>query len=214
MTGILTTLAEQTAPGRAALLVIDMQNDFCAEGGYVQREKGYDVSFAKKVAQNIATALTSARAIGMDVVWVRSEFDFKFLPPAHIAKRASEGCCLEGTWGAEFFEVAPLPDELIVTKHAFSAFRSTSLDLLLRGKGIQTLIVAGVATNVCVDSTLREGFFLGYYVVLLEDCVGSNNRVGHEGTLATVRTNFGFVVSSDVVFKVLAQRGDSGSPPN
>ncbi len=68
MTGILTTLAEQTAPGRAALLVIDMQNDFCAEGGYVQREKGYDVSFAKKVAQNIATALTSARAIGMDVV--------------------------------------------------------------------------------------------------------------------------------------------------
>jgi ureidoacrylate peracid hydrolase len=63
--------------------------------------------------------------------------------------------------------------------------------------------VTGVATNVCVDSTLREGFFLGYYIVLLEDCVGSNSKAGHEGTLATVRNNIGTVATSATLIEAL-----------
>lgn len=196
MAELLKTLQDQIRPERAALLIIDMQNDFCAQGGFLQKEKGYDVGFAPAVAAHIQTALTAARAAGMLVVWVRSHYDFKYLAAPHIVKRAREGCCLEGSWGADFFALQPRADEPIVDKHHFSGFIGTPLDEVLRKHGIETLVVTGVATNVCVDSTLRDGFFLGYYIVLLEDCVGSNNAAGHAGTLATVRTNIGTVMPS------------------
>jgi ureidoacrylate peracid hydrolase len=195
MTVILPTLEEQARPDRAALLVIDMQNDFCAEGGFLHNERGYNVEFAKAVADNIGTAVAHARAAAMPVVWVRSIYDFKYLTGPHIVKRRSEGCCMEGSWGADFFRLKPEPDDLIIDKHHYSAFRDTALDTALRRRGIATLVITGVATNVCVDSTLRDGFFLGYYIVLLEDCVGSNSKAGHDGTLASVRNNIGIVAS-------------------
>ena len=184
-------LAEQTA-----LLVIDMQNDFCAVGGYLQRERDYDVSQTPGIAQRIGVAVAAAREAGMPVVWIRSIYDFKYLNEAGRAKRGEEGCCLEGTWGVDFFELAPAAGELIVDKHCFSGFQNTPLDAELRAQNVRTLVVTGVSTNVCVDSTLREGFFLGYHIVLLEDCVGSNSRAGHDGTLATVRNNIGTVMTS------------------
>jgi ureidoacrylate peracid hydrolase len=203
MDPILRTFEEQCRPEHTALLVIDMQNDFCAEGGFLQKERNYDVRFAGTLADNIRPVVDAARAAGVPVVWIRSIYDFKYLADPHIVKRRSEGCCLEGSWGADFFELAPAPGEAIVDKHCYSGFRDTPLDGELRSRGIRTLILAGVATNVCVDSTLREGFFLGYYIVLLEDCVGSNSRAGHEGTLATVRNNIGTVVPSSVVIEML-----------
>jgi ureidoacrylate peracid hydrolase len=203
---ILATIEEQCRPEHTALLVIDMQNDFCAEGGFLQKERGYDVGFAATVADNIRSVVDAAREAGMPVVWVRSIYDYKYLADPHIVKRRGEGCCMEGSWGADFFALAPAPGELIVDKHCYNGFRETTLDADLRSRGIRTLIVTGVATNVCVDSTLREGFFLGYYIVLLEDCVGSNSRAGHEGTLATVRNNIGTVAPSHAVIEMLARR--------
>ena len=196
MASLLSTLEQQTRPDHAALLVIDMQNDFCAVDGFLQRERGYDVDFAKTVADNIATAVDAAREAGMLVVWIRSVYDFKYLAAPHIVKRREEGCCLEGSWGADFFLLQPKPDEPIVTKHHYSAFVGTPLDGILHKNDIRTLVMTGVATNVCVDSTLRDGFFAGYYIVLLEDCVGSNSVAGHNGTLATVRNNIGTVIRS------------------
>jgi ureidoacrylate peracid hydrolase len=203
---ILATVEEQCRPEHTALLVIDMQNDFCAEGGFLQKERGYDVGFAATVAENIRAVVDVARQAAMPVVWVRSVYDYKYLAEPHIVKRRGEGCCMEGSWGADFFALTPAPDELIVDKHCYNGFRETPLDANLRSRGIRTLIVTGVATNVCVDSTLREGFFLGYYIVLLEDCVGSNSRAGHEGTLATVRNNIGTVAPSSAVIEMLARR--------
>src|SRR5690606_26202636 len=145
---------------------------------------------------NIEKVLAAARAAGMLVVWIRSIYDFKYLAAPHIVKRGKEGCCLEGSWGADFFGLRPRAGEPIVDKHHYSGFVGTTLDEILRRHGIETLILAGVATNVCVDSTLRDGFFRGYYIVLLEDCVGSNSAPGHAGTLATVRNNIGIVTTS------------------
>ncbi len=87
MISILPEFDDQIRPDRAALLVIDMQNDFCADGGYLQKERGYNVDFAKGVAANIQTAATAARAAGMPVVWIRSIYDFKYLAAPHIVKR-------------------------------------------------------------------------------------------------------------------------------
>lgn len=199
----LTTVDTQLRSEHAALLIIDIQNDFCAEGGFLQRERNYNVGFAREVARRIGRVADAARAAGMPVVWIRSIYDFKYLTDAHIAKRVMEGCCMEGSWGAEFFEIAPAPGEFVVNKHSFNGFRDTPLDDYLRSRGIRTLVITGVATNVCVDSTLREGFFRGYYIVVLEDCVGSNSRAGHEGTLATVRNNIGAVVPSSVMMEMV-----------
>ena len=193
---VLRTLDEQLHPPHTALVVVDMQNDFCAEGGYLQRERGYDVSAIPAIAAAIRCLVAAARSAGVAVVWLRSVYDFKYLTGAHIAKRVTEGCCMEGSWGADFYELRPAAGDAVIDKHHFSGFCNTSLDRELRARGVRTLVMTGVATNVCVDSTLREGFFLGYNIVVAEDCVGSNSRAGHEGTLATVRNNIGAVVDS------------------
>jgi len=207
---ILGTLREQVRPGHAALLIVDLQNDFCAEGGFLQRSRAgsralqIDVAGNERIASRIGALAGAARAAGMPVVWVRSHYDFKYLAGSHIAKRGGvEGLCLEGTWGADFFAIRPQPGELVVDKHTFSGFHGTVLHRELQARGVRTLVLAGVATNVCIDSTLREGFFLGYYIVVAEDCVGSGNRAGHEGTLASVRVNFGSVVPSEELIELL-----------
>jgi len=211
MVSLLTTFEEQSRPDRAALLIVDMQNDFCAQGGFLQKERGYNVEFAKTVAANIETALAAARAAGMLVVWIRSIYDFKYLAAPHILKRGKEGCCLEGSWGADFFMLEPRAGEPIVDKHHYSGFVGTKLDDVLREHAIETLILVGVATNVCVDSTLRDGFFRGYYIILLEDCVGSNSAAGHSGTLASVRNNIGIVASAAAWIDVLRNQGRARS---
>jgi ureidoacrylate peracid hydrolase len=201
---MLKTIEDQLRPEHAALVVVDMQNDFCAEGGWTHKERGHDVSGCRAIAANIETLAAAARRAKMPVVWIRAIYDFKYLNEAQIAKRGKEGCCLEGTWGADFFAIRPAPGDIVVDKHSFSAFKDTVLDRELRARGVKTLMMTGVATNVCVDSTLREGFFLGYHIVVAEDCVGSANKLGHDGTLATVRTNFGAVVPSREILTFLS----------
>ncbi|WP_420145114.1 cysteine hydrolase family protein [Sphingobium sp.] len=200
-------------PARAALVVIDMQNDFCAPNGFLALRKGYDVAFADGVADRIEALLPHARAALGAVVWVRSHYDFRYLNSAEIAKRGEEGCCMEGSAGADFYRLVPMPDEAVVTKHHFDGFHDTDLDAQLRGRGIDTLVLCGVATNVCVESTLRSGFFRGYHVLLLDDCTGSGNRAGHDGTIATVRTNFGTVLSSADMVAALAGGMPTATPP-
>jgi ureidoacrylate peracid hydrolase len=204
----LATVEEQISLSSTALVVVDMQNDFCAEGGYAQTRRKHDVGFARAVAENISTLLEVARDVRLPIVWIKSIYDFKYLLPPFINKRQEEGCCLEGTWGADFFIIAPRKDETVVTKYCYNGFHDTPLDTILRSQGIQTLIFTGVATNVCVESTLRDAFFRGYYVILLSDCVGSNNKAGHAGTLTTVQTNFGHVTEARTIIECLtsAQR--------
>jgi ureidoacrylate peracid hydrolase len=212
MQGIYRTLEELVRPGHTALLVVDMQNDFCADGGYLQRTRAatsrnpirVDANVA--IAQNIESLAATAREAGVTVVWVRSVYDFKYLADAHIARREGEGCCMEGTWGADFFMIQPQGADVVVDKHTFSGFHETKLHELLQARGVKTLVLTGVATNVCVDSTLRHGFFLGYNIVVAEDCVGSGNQAGHEGTLSTVRVNFGTVTDSASLKRLLPAR--------
>src|SRR5690606_30978679 len=154
-------------------------------------------SYCAPVSEAIERLADAARRAGAPVIWVRSIYDYKYLPAAHVAKRGPEGCCMEGSWGAEFYRIGPAEGERIVDKHTFDGFHNTLLDQVLREQGIRTLLFAGVATNVCVESTLRHAYFLGYHVVLVEDGVGSNNQTGHAGTLASVKTNFGSVATAD-----------------
>lgn len=208
---ILRTLAQQVRPEHAALLVVDMQNDFCAENGFLIQARrsaaanAVSVEATVRIAENIGELATAARNAGMPVVWLCSVYDYKYLADAHIAKRDREGLCLEGSWGADYFCIRPELGDTVVWKHTFSGFHETTLHEKLQVLGVKTLLMTGVATNVCVDSTLREGFFLGYNIVVAEDCVGSGNQLAHEGTLSTVRVNIGTVVDSQALIGLIKQ---------
>jgi len=210
MQQILTTLSERASPAHTALLVIDMQNDFCAEGGHIHRVKGRDVSVCKPLAGRIAQLLASARASGVLPIWVRAIYDTKYLAPPVLAKQIDNGApgivvCGEGTWGAEYFEIAPEPGEFEVIKHRFSAFSCTELDNILRDHGIRTLVFSGVQTNICVESTLRDGLMNGYYIVVPADCVASDDQRMHEATLTNVGALFGDVTDGDTLQRLWSQ---------
>lgn len=203
---LLRNLSARVDPAHAALLVVDMQNDFCAEGGYIHKTRNADMSGSPALAKRISSLVEDGRAHGVPVVWIRANYEPRFLSPQAMLKREERQpglvCCAGGSWGWEFFAVRPHPDDLMIEKHSFSGFYGTELDRLLRFRGIKTLIFTGVATNTCVESTLRDGFFLGYYIVLVEDCCSSAARHLHQGTIENVRANFGEVTSAAELTKL------------
>jgi ureidoacrylate peracid hydrolase len=106
-----------------------------------------------------------------------------------------------GTWGAEFFGVAPAADEAVYEKTCVSAFMGTPLDRELRARGIRTLVFSGVQTNVCVDTSVRDAASLGFYVAIASDCVASHTKTLHDASLATLGFLFGDVLPSAEITK-------------
>jgi ureidoacrylate peracid hydrolase len=126
--------------------------------------------------------------------------DEEFLTPPMITRNKQlgreKGICLKGSWGSEFYQIPPTENDMILTKHAYSAFIGTDLRDKLMEKGIQSLMVTGVLTNVCCESTLRDGFMLGFYTFLVEDCCASIDNTAHLATVDNVRKYFGWVYKS------------------
>ena len=203
---LLEGLAEILDPAHTAVVVVDMQNDFCAEGGYIHETQNADMTPFAPLARRIRVLTDAARDAGAAVVWVKAVYDHELLPAPMLSKMLEKGkgavCCASGSWGADFYDLDPAAGEPVVEKHCYSAFHDTELDSVLRDRGIRTLVMTGVATNVCVDSTLREGFFNGYYIVMPPDCVGSANAALHEGTVRSVDFVFGHVPDSGEVMRI------------
>ena len=210
---LLDGLGDILDPEHTAVIVVDMQNDFCAEGGYIHATQKADMSPNRDLARRLDELLAVARDAGAAVVWIRAIYDHDKLPTPMLSKMLEKGrgavCCASGTWGADFYEIAPLDGEPVIEKHCYSAFHETGLHDLLQGRGIRTLVMTGVATNVCVESTLRAGFFHGYYIVMPPDCVASANAVLHEATIRSVDLIFGHVPDSAEVAAIWAGGGRS-----
>ena len=143
---MLKTLADKVRPQHCAILIVDMQNDFCAEGGAMHRE-GRDVTLVKQMVPRLAQLITVARAAKVPLVWIRNVYNTGpnwYLSETWLeqAERRRNGAyltipvCEPNAWNGDFYEVRPEPDEVIVTKHRYGAFESTDLDLVLRSKGI------------------------------------------------------------------------------
>ncbi|MCY4360974.1 MAG: cysteine hydrolase [Gammaproteobacteria bacterium] len=193
--------AVDISPANTALLVIDMQNDFCAREGYVQRVLGMEVGQSSEVAGSINQLVEVARDNRVTVIWIKAAYDPHYIPDNMLSKLRQAGStneilCEEGSWGAEFFGVSPLDGELVITKHCYNAFFDTELDAVLQQQCVKTLVVTGVATNVCVDSTIRDGFMRGYNIVVPEECVGSPAVELHEAALLNIHLMFGTVCHS------------------
>jgi nicotinamidase-related amidase len=218
---LLVTLADRIHPRHAALVLIDVQNDFCDRRGAVGRLND-SITMIEGAVARTKELLAGARAASLFVVHVRAEYGALFRnsgspyrfpadgrrePAVWTASAAdlSRGAmfppdavevCLTGSWGGEFVEgIAPQQGEAVVTKHRFSAFVDTGLDLMLRSRGIRTVVLAGVITNCCVESTARDAVMRDFYLVVAEDCVAVKDKLAdlHAASLESMGLYFGLV---------------------
>jgi ureidoacrylate peracid hydrolase len=207
---LLMTLEQKIDPAHAALIVVDMQNDFCADGGMMDQE-GADLGPVQAMAERLPEVLQAARSAGVLVVFIRNVYSTErnvYLSDVwleQMLRRRGDSytvreVCGADSWQGDFYgRVAPQPGEPIVTKHRYGAFHNTDLDTILRVHGIRTVVLTGVATNACVETTAREAFVRDYYVVFTADGTACYSDEAHEATLRTIDKYFGVVASLDEV---------------
>lgn len=192
-------------PNTTALIVIDVQNDFCHPEGAFARA-GHDTSPMPDVANAVQKLLLAARERQVFTIFVRATYDREVTsrPLAQNRRRRGlvESLCREGTWGADWCGgVVPVgaPNEVVLTKHRFDAFQGTPLDLYLRNNSIRTVVVTGVATSGCVESTVRDAFFHDYTVVVPRDAVAEAGQVYHEHSLAVMKRAFATITDTEAI---------------
>jgi len=221
---LLTSLEEKTAPDHAALVVVDVQNDFCAPGGMMDNE-GLDLAAVQAMAARLPSLIDAARVAGVLVVFIRNVYSTEgnlYLSDSWLEQAArrrggsytQRDICAEGSWEGDFYgNVRPRPGEPVVTKHRFSAFHNTDLETILKSHAIRTVVMTGVASNVCVETTAREAFVRDYYVVFLSDGTATYADEDHQATLRVIDRSFGEVTSVAAVERIWRggeQEGDGG----
>ena len=199
---ILKTLKERCDPRYAALIVVDVQNDFVSPEGSAGK-RGDDVGPAMAMIPNLTGLIDQARRVGLTIIYIRTTHS-DWTDTASWVYRTSQksglSTCREGSWGAEFYDgIGPLPTERVVIKHRYSAFINTDLNTVLKARGIQSVLVCGVATNVCVETTARDGYMYDYYVTMIDDCSAAYDAKLHMSTLENIRRHFGLVASSNQI---------------
>jgi ureidoacrylate peracid hydrolase len=189
------------SPSGTALLIVDVQNDYCHPEGCLAKQ-GMDVSQTHIMIPVLDKFIQEARKFKLPIIFIQTIHEpstdsktwMKRLKYAN-----EEGLCRKGTWGCEFFKVSPADQDIVVIKHRYSAFINTRLDSILRSLSISTLLMAGVSTNVCVESTARDGFMLDYDIVFLSDCTAAFSEEAHDMTLKNIDEYFGTVMRSNEI---------------
>jgi len=207
--------------GRTAVIVVDMQNAFVSRGGMFDIA-GRDLSEAEGVIENNRRMIDAARKAGCKIVYLKMSYDPDYSnsggpesPNWHkelglvMMRKNPEywgRFVTKGSWDEEICdELKPEPGDIVVRKQRYSGFAGTNLDLILKTYQIKYCLYTGVATNVCVESTLRDGYFLDYWPILASDAVNhSGPAVTREATLWNVETLFGWVVTTDDFLKALS----------
>ncbi len=201
---------------RPALVVIDMQNGYCAPGGSYEKwggNIGADLDAYRKIIPNIARLIAACRDMHVPIFFtqqVREESGIDLFTRLHriIPERRAEflriPACVRGSWDADVIdELKPHPEDHIVLKRRDSAFQDTELDLWLRSIQIDTLIFTGVDTAICVENTLNDAFNTGYDVMLVEDATASSWPAIGRATVKKVAGSYGWVVKTDQLIELM-----------
>jgi len=195
---------------KSALLIIDMQNDFCHAEGWASKAGIPDAS--APIIPVIDRLAVAAREQGIPVVWVYANYTPALMnePFAAKAKEFGETFPCATPWGMEIIDKLKVEgDDTKVQKSCYNGFHDTSLASVLRDKGVDTVVVCGVLTSVCVESTARGAFFNGFHVMVAEDAVGDEPNAT-ASTLKCLGAFFGSVRLADTIQREWA--GDSSSP--
>jgi ureidoacrylate peracid hydrolase len=205
---------------KSAVVVVDMQNAFAAKGGLLDLA-GIDISGAGNVVRSIGTILTAARAAGVQVVYLQTGYKPDLSNGGGDSSpnpRKETALCLmrarpelkgkllvEGTWDFEIVpELKPQPRDLVVLKTRYSGFAGTTLDSVLRAREIRYLFFVGIATNVCVESTLRDAYFHEYWPILVTDAaMQAGPPASHVATIFNVDSFFGWTLDSQGMLRSL-----------
>lgn len=209
-------------PSETAVIVVDIQNAYASPGGYIDIA-GFDISGAPAAIQKTKTALEAARKAGLTVIFFQNGWDKDYVEAGTVGspnwhksnalktmRRRPElqGTLLaKGGWDYDLVDqLKPLPGDIVMPKPRYSGFFNTPLDSILRARGIKNLVFTGIATNVCVESTLRDGFFLEYFGVVLADATHqAGPPSAQEAALFNIETFFGWVSSVDDFCTTLKQ---------
>jgi len=215
-------------PARTAVIVVDMENDFAAKGGMFDRA-GIDISGAQKVIAPTAKVLAAARQAGIPIVYLKMGFHpdlsdlgapdsvnrVRHVQFMHVGEaiRAPDGresrILVRDTWDTDIVpELQPRPSDIVLYKTRFSGFYNTDLHTTLKKLNIKYLLLTGVTTSICVESTVRDAMFRDYLCVLLSDCMSEPighdlPRTNHDASLLAVETLFGWVSDSGQFLKAL-----------
>ncbi|MDF2837596.1 MAG: isochorismatase hydrolase [Paenibacillus sp.] len=200
-------------PSETALLVIDMQNGFCSPNGSLG-QNGVDISHMRNTIAPVKQLIEASRAAGIMDAWtIQHHYPddvtrgrHRIIP--HTLRYGSGPAALANTWDSEVVdELKPLyqaPAESIL-KHRFSAFFDTRLDTLLRMKGIRTVIVSGVSTSLCVETTIRDAYQRDYDVIIATDAIATDSPQAHEESMRTAAKYFGAVLTTDDIVGLIEQ---------
>lgn len=198
---------------KSAIVVVDMQNAFASPGGMLNLA-GVDLSGAPRVVAAIRATIDAARAAALPIVYLQMGYKPDLsnsggptspnwhkelaMHLMHTRPELKGKLLTEGTWDfAIVDELAPQPGDLVVVKTRYSGFAGTTLDSQLRVRGIRYLFFAGIAANVCVESTLRDAYFLDYWPILLRDaCMAAGSPAVQEATIFNVESFFGWTMST------------------
>jgi ureidoacrylate peracid hydrolase len=205
----------------SALIVVDMQNAYASVGGYVD-SAGFDISGAQGTIAKVVRTVEAARTAGMLVVFLQNGWDAAYVDAGGPGspnwyksnalktmrkKPELQGKFLaKGGWDYELIDaMKPQPGDIVIPKTRYSGFFNSTLDSTLRARGIRNLVFAGIATNVCVESTLRDAFHLEYFAVMLEDATHELGGAAiQKATVYNVETFFGWVSTVDDFCRAVA----------
>jgi ureidoacrylate peracid hydrolase len=205
---------------KTAVIVVDMQNAFVSRGGYFDLI-GIDTSATQKIVEPCRKIIQVAREKGVKIIYLQmgyspdlSDAGQPGSPSFHKSgglnffrehPELKDKLYFYGTWGAEIIEaLKPHQEDIVIKKQKYDGFIGTNLDIILRTLGIKYLLFLGIATNVCVESTLRHAFFLDYFPILVSDAVSQKgSHVTQEATILNVQSTFGWVTDTHRVIKAI-----------
>ncbi|XID92076.1 cysteine hydrolase family protein [Paenibacillaceae bacterium WGS1546] len=190
-----------------ALVLVDVQNDFCAADGK-SAEWGADLSGVDPAVDRIESLISSARTIGVPIIFIALITEPETDSPAIKEWYARQGrdpggiaVCRKSTAGAEYYRIAPLPGDIEVSKQRYSGFVGTNLELALKSNGVRKLLVAGFTTECCVESTVRDGFMRDYECFVASDACAAYSADVHEASLKGMELNFATIVTTQQVVR-------------
>lgn len=185
-------------PKTTALLVIDIQNDYCSSSGKIGQGLGLDLSPVQKVIPELINFVEKARTKGLPIIFTQMIEDPKYMAENAKLKKGSKSFCSPNTKGFEYYQIKPEETDYQVVKKSYDAFSNPKLEKILKKHGIKNLLIIGAYTAVCVDSTIRSGFTRGYHIVVPQDLVGmpEERKSQHNAAIDVWKVIFAHVVDS------------------